>query len=125
MNKYFSILLIIVSSVLLGCDNDRFSEIEEQFNMELAIIDQFLVDNDLIALALPTGIRITFLDTISGNLPGQTQTIVMDYTSFLLDDLLSNVTIFDTSDADIARDNNIFDPSKNYSPEEFTQNTGS
>ena len=124
MNRKFSILLIVVSSVLLACDNDPFSEIEEQFNMELAQIDQFLVDNNLTALALPTGVRITFLDTLSGSLPSRTQTIVMDYTSFLLDDQLSNVTIFDTSDADVARNNNIFDPTKNYSPEEFTQNAG-
>ena len=43
----------------------------------------------------------------------------MDYTSFMLDN-----TIFDTSDADIARDNDIFNPSRNYSPEEFTFDAG-
>ena len=33
-------------------------------------------------------------------------------------------TVFDTSIGDVARDNNIFDPSKSYTPIEFTQNQG-
>jgi len=119
MIKKVTLYLITIVSLFWGCTDDRFSEIEEQFNRELAQIDQYLVENNLIALALPTGVRIVFLDTLGGSLPRRNDTVVMDYTSFMLDN-----TIFDTSDADIARDNNIFDPSRNYSPEEFPFDAG-
>ena len=119
MIKKITLYLITILTLILGCKDDRFAEIEEQFNRELAEIDQYLVENNLIALALPSGIRIVFIDTLGGSLPRLNSTVVMDYTSFMLDN-----TIFDTSDADIARNNDIFNPSRNYSPEEFLFNSG-
>jgi len=113
------IIILISITILQACNNDIVLSPEKQLLADIDIIDQYITDNGLTAVADPSGLRIIFNETFGDIKPSLAQVVTVDYVGFLLDG-----TVFDTSIEQVAIDNGIFSESRVYEPFEFTVGAG-
>jgi len=120
-SKFNTLKIIILTSItiLYGCNNDIDLSPEKQLLADIDIIDQYIADNGLTAVADPSGLRIVFNETFGDTKPNLAQVVTVDYVGYLL-----NGTVFDTSIEQVAIDNGIFSDSRVYQPIEFTVGVG-
>jgi len=119
--KLNTLKIIILTSIIIlqACNNDIALSPEKQFLVDIDIIDQYIIDNGLTAVADPSGLRIVFNETFGDTKPNLAQVVTVDYVGYLL-----NGTVFDTSIEQVAIDNGIFSDSRVYQPIEFTVGVG-
>lgn len=119
--KLNTLKIIILTSIIIlqACNNDIALSPEKQFLVDIDIIDQYIIDNGLTAVADPSGLRIVFNETFGDTKPNLAQVVTVDYVGYLL-----NGTVFDTSIEQVAIDNDIFTDSRVYQPIEFTVGVG-
>lgn len=115
-NKVYLKTLILISFFSFSScqDNEEFSDILNQFNAEIEIIDQYIANNNLTAFVHPSGLRIVFIEAFDNERPVIGQRVRINYTGYLLDG-----TVFDTTIREVAVNNNILDADKDYQPIEF------
>lgn len=119
--KLNTLKIIILTSIIIlqACNNDIALSPEKQFLVDIDIIDQYIIDNGLTAVADPSGLRIVFNETFGDTKPNLAQVVTVDYVGYLL-----NGTVFDTSIEQVAIDNGIFSDSRVYQAIEFTVGVG-
>lgn len=92
--KLFSIL-IISSVFFVGCGTDEIIDPDKQLNIDIAAIDQYLVDNNITdAVEHSSGLRYRFIETGTGNKPQAYHYIRVKYKG----SLMSDGTVFDESE---------------------------
>lgn len=114
MKKQFLGILSIFF-LFSGCISDSENTLS-RFERELERIEEYLRNNDIVSvkeLSDPTrGIYMFWQEESgSGILPFEGDTAFVNYTGRLLTN-----SIFDTSIEQVARDNNIFNPQREYNP---------
>jgi len=89
----------------------------EQTAKDQAIIDEYLVNNNLEAEKTEEGIAVVTLEAGNGEYPQKGDRVKVDYVVRLLDG-----TLIDTSDEELAKANNIYSPQRQggYVPYAFT-----
>lgn len=89
----------------------------EQMDKDQAIIDEYLVNNNLEAEKTEDGIAVVTLESGNGEFPKNGDKVKVDYTVRLLDG-----TLIDTSNEELAKANNVYSPQRpgGYVPYEFT-----
>lgn len=89
----------------------------EQMEKDQAIIDEYLVNNNLEAEKTDDGIAVVTLESGNGEFPKNGDKVKVDYTVRLLDG-----TLIDTSNEELAKANNVYSPQRpgGYVPYEFT-----
>jgi FKBP-type peptidyl-prolyl cis-trans isomerase FklB len=116
--KRLSIGFLTVLILLSGCVSDEENN-QIIFERDLQRIEEYLSQNPIASVKKledpATGIRILWQEVSeSGKGPVALDTIVVDYVGKLLDNF-----VFDTSLESVARDENIFNPNRNYEPLQF------
>lgn len=109
---------VIVFSIVVGfssCISDKEND-QIVFQRNLVDIEKYVADNPITSVKEfndpATGIRIYWQEVSnSGRLPAIGDTLWVDYTGKLL-----NKFVFDTSVDSVARQNNMFNPNRDYEP---------
>ena len=91
----------------------------EQLSAEKEVISEYLVNNNLEAEETEEGISIVTSREGNGDYPQQGDVVQVNYTLRLLDG-----TVIDTSYEDVAQENDVFNPQRNYAPFEITVGGG-
>ena len=119
--KFNTLKIIILTSIIVlqACNNDIALSPEKQLLVDIDIIEQYITDNGLTAVADPSGLRMIFNETFGDTKPNLAQVVTVNYVGYLL-----NGTVFDTSFEQVAIDNGIFSDSRVYEPIEFTVGVG-
>ena len=119
--KLNTLKIFIFSSILIfqACNNDISLSPQKQLLVDIDIIEQYITDNGLAAVADPSGVRIVYNETFGDKKPNPAQVVTVNYVGYLL-----NGTVFDTSFEQVAIDNGIFNDSRVYEPIEFTVGVG-
>ncbi len=90
MNKIaFLIAIVIITS---SCNKETQLTYEEQLNVDIKIIDNYLSENGLTAETTVEGLRYEITKTGDGSFPATGNTVVVNYTGKLL-----NGTVFDSN----------------------------
>lgn len=81
-------LLIIISGLFFGCSPtvDNSLSNEEQFNLDLELIDEYIIENDIQDVLIhASDIRYTINETGSGISPKASDVVKVDYTGKFLE----------------------------------------
>ncbi|WP_373497562.1 FKBP-type peptidyl-prolyl cis-trans isomerase [Aquiflexum sp.] len=113
--KRLSVIVFSIALLLSSCISDSEND-EILFQRNLVDIENYLADNPITSVKdfidPATGIRIYWQELSgSGELAAIGDTLWVDYTGKLLDDF-----VFDTSIDSVARQNNMFNPNRDYEP---------
>jgi FKBP-type peptidyl-prolyl cis-trans isomerase len=116
--KRVGALLLSVAWVFFSCVSDE-ENTQVIFEQDLQKIEQYITQNPIAsvkeAIDGGTGIRIYWTEvSSSGHKPALGDTVFVNYTGKLLNNL-----VFDTSIETVARANNIFNSNRTYEPLEF------
>lgn len=87
----------------------------KQRETDRGIIEDYLVNNNLEATTTDEGIAVVTLEAGNGEFPQKGDKVKVDYSVRLLDG-----TLIDTSDEDLARENDMYYEQREYAPYEFT-----
>lgn len=90
-----------------------------QVEKEVGIIEAYLSENNLNAEITDEGLYYVITQAGNGMKPAVGQTVLVNYTGFLLDG-----TVFDTSVEETAKEANIYTPGRPYDPIDFALGTG-
>jgi FKBP-type peptidyl-prolyl cis-trans isomerase FkpA len=88
---------------------------EEQLGKDIAIIDQYLTDNNIDAVKAESGLRYVITQPGTGENAKSGQTVSVHYSGYLLDG-----QYFDSSVQSIAEENGLYNPMRQYVPYEVT-----
>jgi FKBP-type peptidyl-prolyl cis-trans isomerase FkpA len=88
---------------------------EEQLGKDIAIIDQYLADNNLDAVKAESGLRYIITQPGTGENAKSGQTVKVHYSGYLLDG-----QFFDSSVQSVAEENGLYNPMRQYVPYEVT-----
>jgi len=91
-----------------------------QLNADLKVIDDYLSKNNIDAESIDEGLKIVHTSNGQGDYPKPGQVVMVDYTGRFLDG-----EVFDTSNEQVAKENNVFSPGRRYEPYTFTLGQGS
>lgn len=86
----------------------------EQLAIDDKIIEEYLVNNNLEAERTPEGVYYIVLQEGDGTFPEEGNNVFVNYTVRLLDG-----TLIDTSNEDLAKDNDMYNPGRQYGPLSF------
>ena len=78
---------------LYACDQDNIFDTQEQLRNDVALIEQYIAENNINATAFENGLHIAIESVGTGNNPEFGSTVVCHYRGYLLDG-----TEFDTSE---------------------------
>jgi FKBP-type peptidyl-prolyl cis-trans isomerase FkpA len=98
-------------------DEERIKQEEmmaEQLDIDVSLIEQYLQENNIQAQKTESGLHYVIHEQGSGAEANPLDTVSVNYTGYLL-----NGDIFDSSDENIARENNIFVEGRPYGPIDF------
>lgn len=98
MKRNFIYLLFAASAVLLSAclgDDGDFLSVEEQFEIDLELIDDYLEENNITAIVDDSGLRYVINSTGNGDFPEITDRVNVTYAGRLL----SNEAQFDSNDS--------------------------
>lgn len=87
----------------------------KQRETDRGIIEDYLVNNNLEATTTDEGIAVVTLEAGNGEFPQKGDKVKVDYSVRLLDG-----TLIDTSDEELARENDMYYEQREYAPYEFT-----
>lgn len=87
----------------------------EQKEIDKGIIEEYLVNNNLEANYTEEGIAVVTLESGNGEYPENGDLVKVDYAVRLLDG-----TLVDTSNEQLAQENNVYNAQREYKPYEFT-----
>lgn len=87
----------------------------KQRETDRGIIEDYLVNNNLEATTTDEGIAVVTLEAGNGEFPQKGDKVKVDYSVRLLDG-----TLIDTSDEQLARENDLYYEQREYAPYEFT-----
>ncbi|PTB91567.1 hypothetical protein C9994_15320, partial [Marivirga lumbricoides] len=122
MLRYF-ICLFFAGILLSACDKDCEDNpqecAEEQLATDIAIIEEYLTENNLEAQKHPSGLFYHIKEQGSGELPDFGQIVSVNYIGKFLDG-----RVFDTSVDSVAREAGIYDEKRDYQPFQFTLGRG-
>jgi len=90
-----------------------------QVEKEVGIIEAYLSENNLTTEITDEGLYYVITQAGNGMKPAVGQTVLVNYTGFLLDG-----TVFDTSVEETAKEANIYTPGRPYDPIDFALGTG-
>jgi len=90
MKKFFSILFFVPIILFFSCEEDDYNE-EEQLKKDIALIEQYLMENNLTAQSTESGLHYIVEQQGTGPKPDLYSEVTIDYTGKLL-----NGTVFDT-----------------------------
>lgn len=88
---------------------------EEQLTKDVAIIDQYLADNNIEAVKVESGLRYVITQPGTGENAKSGQTVSVHYTGYLLDG-----QFFDSSVQAVAEANGLYNPMRQYTPYDVT-----
>lgn len=91
----------------------------EQLEKDQTIIEDYLVNNNLEAQTTEDGIAVVTLESGNGEYPKEGDLVKVNYAVRLL-----NGTLIDTSNEALAKENNLYNPNRDYAPYEFTLGRG-
>ena len=92
MKKVRNLLPAILIVVLFGCERTTFYNPYAQLDTDIAIIDQYLEENNITAQKSSSGLRYVIHDPGVGSIPAAGNILVVHYVGTLLDG-----TVFDSS----------------------------
>lgn len=98
MNKLFLAITLLAFVALAGClddDSEDYISAEEQLQIDIELIDEYLANNSINAEIHSSGLRYVIHDPGDGPSPTTDSTITVAYEGRLL----SNEQIFDSSDS--------------------------
>lgn len=87
--------ILLIAGLIFGCSTDKALSYEQQLAIDIAAIDKYLKDNNLVATTDPSGLRYTVTTQGSGTHPTVASTITVKYTG----KLMTNGGIFDSSNS--------------------------
>ncbi|WP_040490440.1 FKBP-type peptidyl-prolyl cis-trans isomerase [Indibacter alkaliphilus] len=113
--KNFSVVAVALILVLAGCISDE-ANLELILDRDKQAIETYLQENPIPSVKEfidePTGVRVIWQElSESGIKPEIGDTLFVNYTGKLL-----NNNVFDTSIESVARENNRFNPNRDYEP---------
>ncbi|MEQ9403166.1 MAG: FKBP-type peptidyl-prolyl cis-trans isomerase [Cyclobacteriaceae bacterium] len=92
---------------------------EKQLVLDAEILDNYLADNNIEAITTESGLRYVITEEGSGPKPESGQMVEVAYTGRLL-----TGEVFDTSNEDLAKELNLYNPRREYVPYAFALETG-
>jgi hypothetical protein len=88
-------LILCGVTLLIGCTKDEeFISAQEQLELDIVIIDQYLLDNNITAIEDPTGLRYVIDVEGTGDSPDVNDNVTVNYEGRLM----SNGTVFDSNE---------------------------
>lgn len=90
--KKFKYLVLLAIVLFSACERDEVFDDAEQLAIDIALIEEYLAENNIVADTLPSGIRIAIQDEGTGSKPEFGSSIFLHYRGYFLDG-----TQFDTS----------------------------
>jgi FKBP-type peptidyl-prolyl cis-trans isomerase len=99
---------------------DQMDQMQQaQYNTDYSLIDEYLAENSIEAQVAENGLRYVVKSEGNGNKPEKGDLIRVHYAGYLLDG-----TLFDTSIASVAEENNRVQEGREYEPLEFNVGAG-
>ncbi len=95
------------------------SQAEEQFVTDTEIIEEYLAENNIETTKTESGVFIEMLEEGNGTEANAGDSVSVDYTGYLLDG-----TFFDSSNEEVARENNMYQEGRPYEPFTFVLGRG-
>ena len=92
---------------------------EEQFATDTAILEEYLAENNIETTKTESGVFIEMLEEGNGKEANPGDSVSVDYTGYLLDG-----TFFDSSNEEVARENDMYQEGRPYGPYTFVLGRG-
>ncbi|MEJ2003800.1 MAG: FKBP-type peptidyl-prolyl cis-trans isomerase [Cyclobacteriaceae bacterium] len=92
---------------------------QEQYAKDVEILEQYFADNNIETAQTESGVYIEMLEEGNGTEANPGDSVSVNYTGYLL-----NGTFFDTSNEELARENNLYQEGRPYEPFSFVLGQG-
>jgi len=79
------IFLILPIFLLISCNKEDDSDFQNQYDKDIALIEEYLTENNLIAEKTSTGLYYIIEHEGSGNYPNINNIVTVQYSGYLLD----------------------------------------
>lgn len=85
MKSYIYLILLLFVGVLSGCNKDENDDFQEQYDTDIALIENYLTENNLSAEKTSSGLYYIIENEGSGSYPNISNTVTVQYSGYLLD----------------------------------------